>query len=302
MEQSALKPEVSWAEIENSIHNLERVDGGFTAAHRGIVTLASGRNVFVKVGIDADTKKWAQQEITMYKFLSRHDFPFAPALLAINQDKSGFAIEALKGDDGWDWSGIASSERLDKTLEAMDALAALTPNDAEKEHIPQRTNFDYEDGWSELLKDVERQSMLLTSLRRSGHRDTAESLDFAKLAARNSQHLPDNNVLVHNDVRGDNCAWNAAQKTVKLVDWNWAGLGDRNIDVNALLVSAQKNGVNIISEFADRLDGDALLWLAGFWLNDSTKPVWPDGPTQLRGFQLQTGVVALNLFNKLSHP
>jgi len=298
-ESSGSSPDIKWAEVESSLNNLTQVDGGFTAAHRGIVKLTDGQEIFVKVGVDEDTKKWAHTEVQMYRFLQRHDYPFVPTLLAVNNDETSFALEVLKSGDGWDWSGISTSDRLAKTLEAMDLLASMTPADPLKEGIDTKTIFEYDDGWQAFMKFPERQRALTTKLRGNNQAQLAESLDFATMAEQSNRFVLNDDSLVHNDVRGDNCAWNPKLQTVKLVDWNWAGLGDRRIDVNAVLVSAQKNGLDVMHDYADRLDVNALKWLAGFWFNGAATPIWPGGPESLRDFQLQTGVVALDLANKL---
>ncbi len=289
---------VSWEEVEKSMSTLTKVDGGFTSAQRGLVRLASGEQVFVKVASDKNTREWAQKEVQAYKFLGRHDYSFAPRLLAINDDGTGFALESLSGESGWDWSDNWTAERLDKTFEAMDALAALTPADAEAEHIATKTIFEYDDGWQSLAGSAENQKVLVDKLREADQAKLANSLNFVELADRSASYSFTNDVLVHNDVRGDNCAWNPHSQEVKLVDWNWAGLGDRNIDVNALLVSVQKSGFDVTKDYASRLDTDALQWLAGFWLHQAATPIWADGPAHLRDFQLQSGVIALNLAAK----
>lgn len=297
-ESGSHKLALRWAEVERSINTLITVDGGFTAAQRGLVQLPNGEQVFIKVGVDEKTKKWAQKEVQAYDFLSRHKYYFAPRLLAANDDKTSFALEPLQAEAGWDWSDNWTSERLDKTLEAMDALADLTPDDAETEHIDAKTIFEYDDGWQSLVGSSEKQEVLLAKLQKVDRADLARSIDFTAMAERSAGYAFTNDVLVHNDVRGDNCAWNPNQHTVKLVDWNWAGLGDIGIDINALLVSVQKSGFDVTKEHANRLNASALQWLAGFWLHQATTPSWPGSPTNLRDFQLQSGIVALDLAGK----
>ena len=67
---------INWGDIEKSIGTLRRVDGGFSSASRGIVTLSDGTRAFVKVGVNDPTKKWARKEIEVYRFLQRHTYPF----------------------------------------------------------------------------------------------------------------------------------------------------------------------------------------------------------------------------------
>ncbi len=289
---------ISWKEIEKNLGSMAATDGGFTAAHRGIVTLPRGECVFVKIGVDEQTKNWSKKEVRNYRYLQRHDYPFAPKLLAANADNTSIALEPLTVDDGWDWSDNWSEERLAITLEAMDKLATLTPEDAASEQIDTKTIFEFDNGWQPLNDTEPLRQKLLAKLRKAGRGDIADSLDISTMAKRSAAFAFSNDVLVHNDVRGDNCAWNPGQQTVKLVDWNWAGLGDRRIDINALLVSVQKSGLDVLQYQADRLDAEALIWLAGFWLHQSATPIWPGGPERLRDFQLQSGLVALDLASK----
>lgn len=285
----------SWSEIEQNIATLIKVDGGFTAAQRGLVQLPSGEQVFVKIGVNDTTKKWAQKEIRSYEYLNRQNYPFAPRLLAAKDDGTSFAIEPLPAEAGWDWSDNWTNERLDKTLEAMEALADLTPEDPDAEHIDTKTIFEYDDGWQSLVNSSEKQGVLLTKLQKVGNAELARNLNFTAMAEQSAGYKFTNDVLVHNDVRGDNCAWNPDQQTVRLVDWNWVGLGDRGIDINALLVSVQKSGFDVKKAYANRLNASALQWLAGFWLHQSATPSWPGSPSQLREFQLLSGIVVLNL-------
>ncbi len=146
----------------------------------------------------------ANNELHLYAFLQRHGYPFAPEVLATNEDETGFALDALSSENGWDWSDNWTEDRLTKTLEAMDALAKL---------------------------------------RTSGRDDITSTLNIGAMAEQSARFTFGNDTLVHNDVRGDNCAWNPQLQTVKLVDWNWAGMGNRDIDVGALLVAVQKSGL-----------------------------------------------------------
>lgn len=290
---------ITWSEIDAALHNLVKADGGFSSAHRGIVTLPGGEQVFVKVGVDDNTRKWAKKEEVAYRFLKQHDYPFIPELLAISDGETSFALEPLNADNGWDWSETWTKARLDKTLEAMDILAAIVPGDEDKTSFQQSTIDETDDGWQPLVEDVDRQAILLSKLRAAGHDELASMLDFAAMAERSARYVFINDALVHNDVRADNCPWNERTGTVKLVDWNWLQMGDRRIDLAAMLTHVQNAGFDLRPDYADRLDSDALHWMAGFWFNSATKPIWPGGPEHLRERQLAAGVTALQLSEKM---
>ncbi len=291
---------IAWSEINAALHNLIKADGGFSSAHRGIVTLPSGEQVFVKVGVDDNTRKWAKKEVVAYRFLKQYDYPFIPALLSTSEDETSFALEPLSPEDGWDWSETWTKARLDKTLEAMDALAAIIPTNEDGIHFEQKTIDETDNGWQPLVEDAERQAVLLSKLRASGYDELANTLDFATMAERSARYIFINDALVHNDVRADNCPWNERKGMVKLVDWNWLQLGDRRIDLAAMLTHVQNAGFDLLPDYASRLDSDALHWMTGFWFNSATKPIWPGGPEHLRERQLEAAVTALRLSEKVS--
>jgi hypothetical protein len=51
----------------------------------------------------------------------------------------------------------------------------------------------------------------------------------------------------------------------------------------------------LLPGYADRLDSDALHWMAGFWFHSALKPIWPGGPEYLSERRLITGITALAL-------
>lgn len=284
---------LNWQDIGPAIKGSTKVDGGFSAAHRGIVTLPHGQRIFVKVGVDDITKKWIKKEVEAYRFLEHRGYPFVPKLLAYNDPETSLALEVLDAD--WDWSDSWTSARLIKTLEAMDALAAISLNSTERVQFGTEGLGKNDDGWQALEASKELQKTLLAKLCAAGHCDVAETLDSTREAKRSAQFVFNQDTLVHHDVRADNCAWNQQLQTVKLVDWNWMQLGDRRIDQAAMLVHVYKAGLDITKSCASRLDADALQWMAGFWFTSAATPIWPDGPAHLRDFQLEAGVTAFEL-------
>src|SRR5262249_14628504 len=141
---------INWGDIEKSIATFTKVDGGFSPAHRGIVTLSDGMRAFVKVGVNDLTKQWARKEVEVYRFLQCQNYPFMPQLLAHNHDETSFALEALTPADGWNWSDEWTEERLAKTLEAMDVLAAIQPAGTDKDVFGSEMLTETDDGWQPL--------------------------------------------------------------------------------------------------------------------------------------------------------
>jgi hypothetical protein len=291
--------ELTWGVIEGSLENIEQVKGGFTAARRGIVTLPSGKKVFVKIGVDDLTKQWANKEIVTYRFLLQHRYPYLPHLLAHNSDETGFAVDALLSADGWDWSNTWSTDRLDRTLEAMDMLADIKPNGVDKMYFRSQSYSEEDNGWQFLADSEERQRLLADKFMTHGDNDLASNLNLPAMLTQSYKFRFNKSTFVHNDVRADNCAWNKGIKNVQLVDWSWAELGDRRVDINAMLVNAEVSGLDVSRGYRSRLDAPALQWLAGYWFKQAITPVWSGGPKNIREFQLLSGITAIKMANKL---
>ena len=79
---------------------------------------------------------------------------------------------------------------------------------------------------------------------------------------------------------------------VKVIDWNWAFVGNPMVDVVAWLPSLHLEGGPPPWEL---LQGEAGLVarLAGFFLQHATKPIAPDVRSDIRRFQRTQGVVGL---------
>jgi thiamine kinase-like enzyme len=291
---------MNWQVIENALSTLQKSDSGFTTANRGIVTLADQKQVFVKIGTDDNTKTWARKEIEVYEFLEEQSFLHVPKLLAHNVDRTAFALEALAADEGWDWTDTWSSERLNKTLGAMDELITLTPLAASHDIFASGMISETADGWRPLAESTEKQTILVEKLRASGNNTLASTLDISAMAAQSARFRFRNDSLVHNDVRADNGAWNPPLHAVKLIDWNWAQISDRRIDINSLLVHVHRSGFDVTNQHTDRLDADALQWLAGFWLHGAadTDTHNTSEVTTLGDYQLLSGIAALELYSK----
>ncbi|HSW74710.1 MAG TPA: phosphotransferase [Candidatus Saccharimonadales bacterium] len=288
----------SWSDIKAALPTLAETSGGYTTAQRGIIALPDSQKLFVKIGHDDLTKQWAHKEILVYRFLQRANYPFIPKLIAVNDDETAFALEPLQND--WDWSDNWTTERLDETLRAMDSLAEISLGSEYMPLFEKSFISETADGWRPLRESQELQHALCNKLIAVNRHDIADGLDFDANAQLSSKFIFERTTLVHNDVRADNCAWNESRRTVKLIDWNWAQLGDRRIDVNAFLVHVHKTGFGI-KDHASRLDKAALHWLAGFWFKAATQPLLEGSAERvaLRDYQLVSGIVAFDLAQNL---
>jgi hypothetical protein len=86
-----------------------------------------------------------------------------------------------------------------------------------------------------------------------------------------------------------------------LIDWNWTQLGDRRIDVNAVLVDVQLSGFDVLKHQRNRLDKEALVWLAGYWFKSATTKIANGSNLEkLIDFQIRSGIMAMELANMIS--
>lgn len=297
----ALYTPKQWSDIEQQLGGLKQVEGGFSQAQRGLVELLDGQEVFVKVGLHENTKEWAKKEIAVYRLLERHSYPHIPHLLSTNEDESGFAIEAISSSEGWGWQDNWGKQRLVATLRAMEDLAIIPLSDEERAFFSESSISQDENGWHPLLASEEKQRLLLQKLHDIEAGDVVDRLDFQAEAVRSSKYNFVDDTLIHLDIRADNCAWNEATGQIRIVDWNWTQLGDRNIDLANTLTHVQKSGYDLPVEIVRQLNPDALHWIAGLWFNAATTPIWEGGPEHLRDFQLLSAVTALKLEQRRSN-
>mgnify|MGYP003450900178 FL=1 len=148
-------------------------------------------------------------------FLKKQGYTHIPKLLAIKPDQTCFAIDTLLSEDGWDWSDTWNEERLTTTLNAMDDLARIKPDSGYTELLkPVVTDAD--NGWVTLASSPEHQSYLASKLEAISELGVLQDLHVHK--KRSLQYQVRHDSLVHDDVRADNCAWNARTGQVKLID------------------------------------------------------------------------------------
>lgn len=285
---------IEWHDVLTSLPTLQPVEGGFTNATRGIVTLPDKTRVFVKIGIGDTTRKWIQKEVRVYKTLNEYGYVHAPELLATNEDETGFALDALDQNGGWEWDTPWTQERLAATLAAMDELAAIPHSIFQQDILNDQPEDITVNPWLMPHLTGQDKKFLTNKLHEVAVPELATLLDHLQYTF---QFSPTERRLVHYDVRADNCAWNPTRSKVKLVDWNWLHLGSREIDTNALLVNVYKSGLDPSVDFSDRLDRQALLWLSGYWLSSSTQPEAGNiaGRTSLRAYQFDSAVTAYKL-------
>lgn len=281
---------IVWDDIKKALPTLKPVEGGFSNATRGIVTLEDGRTAFVKVAVSEETRKWVQSEIRAYHWLEGAGYKHAPQLLA--ESEEGFALPDLSS---WDWEHVWHRDKVDAALEALAALANL-PN---AEAYFTVSSYD-SNPWKRLPDSAEVFASFIDE-------ESVKAVDailankdlHARYIAIADKEPWQGTDLVHYDARADNFAYDHASRHGCFVDWNWAGLGSAAFDRTALLVNVQLAGFDILPLYHDQVDRDSLIWLMGFWLERATGPQNTEGLKRLRPRQVANALQANQLLARL---
>ncbi len=273
---------VPWESIAEAMPSFEPTEGGYSVAKRGIVTLASGQRLFVKIGTNDATKSWINKEVKVYAWLKKAGYPYIPKVVAVTD--GALALEDLSD---WNFTNDWTTEKLDGLLKALDELAAL-PVD------PDTSLFQFDElfnGWKELAGD---DTSFVSAAKVLAATGTTLTKDDCMSFANQTKDCEKGRELVHDDARADNTAYDPHSGKVKLIDWNWCALGNHKLDQTALLVNVQKNGFEVLPRYKDRIDARSALFLAGFWLYHGVQPIWEGGDPSLRQLQLQNALIAYN--------
>lgn len=279
---------IAWEDIKEALPTIKPIERGFSNATRGIVTLADGRTVFVKLASDDSTRQHIQTEIHTYQWLAQAGYEHMPPLLVASGE--GFALPDLSA---WDWEHAWSKAKVDAALAALESLASLPDAD---EHFDSSI---YESGsWQDVPDDMAAFA---------GLADETVLSEVALILADKSRHAEyfaafdhkpwQGTELVHYDVRADNFAYDSKAGRGCLVDWNWAGLGNAAFDRTSLLVFVEVSGFEVLPLYRELIDYDSLLWLMGFWLERAASV--EDPRLQLRRHRLKNALTASRLLAQL---
>ncbi|WP_293853621.1 aminoglycoside phosphotransferase family protein [uncultured Alsobacter sp.] len=202
------------------------VRGGYTQAERWLVTPASGRRVFVKIATSPMTRTWMKSEIAAYGALSGGFMP----RLVVASGEGAHPFLVLEDLSGATWPPAWSQERVARVLDALEALhasrAALPPFATV---FPEGLS-----GW----KDVAADPAPLLSLGLVSPEWLAANLPLLRRVE--DAFDPAGSVPLHLDVRSDNLCFRDG--TAKLVDWNFACLGNPRLDAGFWLPSLEMEG------------------------------------------------------------
>jgi len=251
--------------------------GGYSSADRYVVELADGRRVFVKSAAAPNLAAWLRREYEVYTHLRG---PFMPRLEGWDDDgeRPLLAIEDLSGAD---WAPRWDAERLAAVREAVDELAVSEPPPgtltAREEHA------DLWDRWHLVAADPAPFLSL-------GLRDDVWLRRALPTLLAVVQTVGDGDDLCHLDLRSDNMCFRDGRAI--LVDWNWACLADRRLDVAAWLPSVRREGGPPPWEVMPGSGAYAAL-IAGVWAAVAGLPPPETAPT-VRAVQRDQLAIALD--------
>ncbi len=251
---------------------------GYTPARRWIVTLDDGSTAFVKVATDEQTASWLRDEHLAYSVL--RGAPFLPGYLGWHDDGVApvLALEDLSGatwPPPWTTEAIGAVRRALELIHDAEAYAGL-PRTAD-DHLGLRA------GWDEVGADPAPFLALGLCSEAWLERHGATLAQAARAAPL------DGEALLHLDVRSDNVCLDEAG--ARLVDWNWASIGNPDLDLLAWLPSLHAEGGPAPD---DLVQGHAEIAsaLAGFFAARAARPPIPTAP-MVRRVQLAQARTAL---------
>lgn len=225
--------------LGSELATVRRIDRGYTLAERWLVTAASGRRAFVKIATEELTRGWLRDEIAVYGQL---DTPVMPSLIGAGTEGAHPFI-VLEDLGGWHWPPPWSDDHVSAVRESLDHLHALR---APLRRIGDLLPGEFS-GWSQVGRDPAPFLSLDLASREWLDRNVAQ------LEAREAAFDPSGDAVLHMDVRSDNLCLRGG--VVKLVDWNYACLGNPRLDLGFWLPSLRLEGgpppESVMSDSAD---------------------------------------------------
>lgn len=246
-----------------------RAVGGYSAAERWSLELPGGDRVFAKMAV-TDDLAWRLRD-------EHANMTALPADLRCevvgfqDGDRPLLVLEDLSGAR---WPPPWEPGDEEKVLAALERLwSAPRPG-----HLPGVDRLEWMfAGWERIAEDPEP-FLSLGLVSREWLRDCLPALREAAAAAP----LSGKDVL-HMDVRSDNMCFDGDR--VVLVDWNWASVGPRELDVACWLPSLRLEGGPLPEEVAPGL-GVYASALSSYFADGAPQPPQPGAPT-VRHFQLR---------------
>jgi hypothetical protein len=251
---------------------------GYTPADRWVVTLDGGQTAFVKVATDEETASWLRDEHLVYAVLG--GAPFLPGYLGWYDDGES-PVLALEDLSTATWPPPWTREGIDAVRRTLD----LVHDTAAFEGLPRADDdrLGLRDGWRGI--GAGPTPFLALGLCSPGWLE--RHLEILDAAARSAPLGGE--ALLHLDVRSDNVCLRSGEAV--LVDWNWATVGNPDLDLFAWLPSLHAEGGPPPEEIAAG-GGEMAAAIAGFLCEHAARPPIPAAP-RVRAIQLTQARTAL---------
>ena len=262
--------------IEETVgKRLERLEpvrgGGYSLALRLKATFDDGATAFVKASTTDDTARFLRAERHVYESLGPQSF--LPAYLGFHDDGDR-PLMVLEDLTSAIWPPPWTTARIDAVLSALEAVRKTPPPRGLESLETHRESLT---AWRVVAENpAPFLSIGLCS---------PEWLERALpdlLAAEASLPLA-GDALIHLDVRSDNLCFRQDGSAV-LVDWNWAVVGNPDMDLAGWLPSLHAEG----GSAPETLMPDAENWaagLSGYFASQAGLPP-PEGAPTVRSVQL----------------
>lgn len=255
--------EYNWEQdIEPFLGTMQPVEGGYSLAKRGVVTLQDNLKVFVKIAEGDITKKWLHKEIIAYQKLMSIRYPYIPQLLAHDESYSSMAIEYLEDAS---FENVWDIDKLDAILKAQVKLKEYKSSFIGDPNFTLESVVGLDSKWPAILGYDSIESI------NTKFKKLDVDMTFTRDQIVSYQMILDgwkiaDDTLVHQDIRADNFGYNPVTKVGKLVDWNWLCLGDESLDRTPLFVNMYISGFDPYIYHPEMYDPKMLLYLISFWL------------------------------------
>jgi hypothetical protein len=255
--------------------------GGYTATERFTVELDDGRRVFVK---HPTADYLAEAVRAEHRFYADVRPEYAPQLVGWDDDGGDWPVLVLEDLSDADWRVDWTPERVDAVRALLGEVAA-TPPPPWARPVREFVGDMLFGRWERIAADPEPFLALGVCSREWFERAYPTLRDAASTVP------VDGDALLHLDVRSDNLCFRDGR--AYLVDWNWACVGNAELDLAAWLPSLACEGGPQPYEVLPGAGGHAAA-LAGVWALSAGLPPPETAIAEVRQLQRRQLVVALD--------
>lgn len=288
----------SWVEDQiGTVVKIIPADGGYTPGFAGCLVAENGETFFVKIG--ENTSSYAlgdayAQEIKISDLLPLGSW--RPVTMYCTWLDGWFVlirkyVEAQQPSRPWSLEQVTLvCDSFVGIAEELSASALKLPTFQE--------SFSKELNLWDIVLSEERYETLLPGLKLRG----TQAQKLAQKAIANIE--PE--TVVHGDLRDDNMLITTSNEVV-IIDWNWAFLGEKWMDLATLFISMYMDGIDVLDYLTnhplfqnaepDHVDGFYAM-LVAYWIVSSQKPLHENQNAQVREMQKLYALTSWDLLAK----